>query len=68
MLYDFAAQAGVMEPLDQALKSAVVIASIGEVTSRALAERQLIPAIVPAQSKMGALAQAVAEYFRNKQG
>jgi uroporphyrinogen-III synthase len=66
MLFDFATQFGLAGALDQALKNTVTIASIGEVTSRALAERQLVAAIVPAQSKMGALAQAVAEHFRKK--
>jgi uroporphyrinogen-III synthase len=55
-----------MESLERALQSSVIIASIGEVTSRALAERNLTAAIVPAQSKMGALAQAVAEYFSKR--
>jgi uroporphyrinogen-III synthase len=63
MLFDFAGQLGVTETLAGALKGAV-IASIGEVTSRALAERGLTAKVVPAQSKMGALAQAVAENFR----
>ena len=63
MLFDFATQLGRAEPLGMALKSRVAIASIGEVTSRALAEKGLSPNIVPPQSKMGALAQAVGEYF-----
>jgi uroporphyrinogen-III synthase len=65
MLFDFATQLGVTENLQQAL-SAVTIASIGEVTSRALGEHKLTPKIVPAQSKMGHLAQAVADYFKTK--
>jgi uroporphyrinogen-III synthase len=63
MLFDFATQLGMTEGLEKALKT-VAIASIGEVTSRAIAEKKLAPAIVPAQSKMAALAQAVAEYFK----
>jgi uroporphyrinogen-III synthase len=63
ILFDFAAQMNLIEALEQALRTRVVIASIGEVTSRALAERNLAAAIVPAQSKMGALAQAVGHYF-----
>jgi len=63
ILFDFAAQLDLVEPLERALRTAIVIASIGEVTSRALAERNLTPAIVPAQSKMGALVQEVAKYF-----
>jgi uroporphyrinogen-III synthase len=62
MLFDFAAQLGVAQELETAMK-AVTIASIGEVTNRALAERNLVAKIVPAQSKMGALVQAVGEYF-----
>jgi uroporphyrinogen-III synthase len=63
MLFDFASQLGVAAPLKDALNERVTIASIGEVTSRALHEKGLLPKIVPAQSKMGALAQAVATYF-----
>jgi uroporphyrinogen-III synthase len=63
ILFDFAAQLDLVEPLERALRTAIVIASIGEVTSRSLAERNLTPAIVPAQSKMGALVQEVAKYF-----
>jgi uroporphyrinogen-III synthase len=66
ILFDFAAQAGIADALQAALSTRVTIASIGEVTSRALAKRKLSPAIVPTQSKMGALVQAVADYFRNK--
>jgi uroporphyrinogen-III synthase len=63
LLFDFAAQLGVTETLGKALAETVVIASIGEVTSRALAEKGLEAKIVPNPSKMGAMAQAVAEYF-----
>ena len=63
ILFDFAAQLDLVEPLERALRTAIVIASIGEVTSRALAARNLTPAIVPAQSKMGALVQEVSQYF-----
>jgi uroporphyrinogen-III synthase len=62
MLFDFAAQLNVTEALGKALDT-TVIASIGEVTSRALQEKALTPKIVPGQSKMGAMAQAIAEYF-----
>ena len=63
MLFDFASQTGVATALENALRRGVTIAAIGEVTNRALLERNLIAKIVPAQSKMGALAQAVADYF-----
>jgi uroporphyrinogen-III synthase len=64
MLFDFATHLGLAERLAMALKNDVTIASIGEVTSRALRGRGLEPAIVPAQSRMRALAEAVADYFR----
>ena len=63
MLFEIASQLGVAESLETYLRDKVIIASIGEVTTRALEERRLTPKIVPAQSKMGAMAQAVAEYF-----
>jgi uroporphyrinogen-III synthase len=66
MLFDFAAQLGFADALRRALSERVVLASIGEVTSRALQEQGLTPKIVPAQSKMGALAQAVGEYFERE--
>ena len=66
MLFDFASQFGLAEPLQEALRSTVTIASIGEVTSRALAKKRLVPVIVPEQSKMGALVLAVQEYFLKK--
>jgi len=62
-LFDFAQQLGRSEALANHLKNKTVVASIGEVTSRALGEHGLAPKIVPNQSKMGALAQAVADYF-----
>jgi uroporphyrinogen-III synthase len=63
MLFDFARQFGNADALAQKLKDSVVIASIGEVTSRALEEEKLKPTIVPKQPKMGSLAQAVADHF-----
>jgi len=66
MLFDFADRIGASNTLEAALKERVTIASIGEVTSRALQERGLVAAIVPAQSKMGALAQAVGEHFKRR--
>jgi uroporphyrinogen-III synthase len=63
LLFEFAAQLGVTETLGKALRDDIVIASIGEVTSRALKEKGLAAKIVPKVSKMGAMAQAVADYF-----
>jgi uroporphyrinogen-III synthase len=66
MLFDFAHQLGHSEALRTALKDNVVIAAIGDVTSRALGEQGLVPKIVPKQPKMGALAQEVADYFAGR--
>ena len=66
MLFDIASQLGISAELEQALNNGVVIASIGEVTSRALGGKGLVPAIVPEQPKMKPMAQAVAEYFEKK--
>jgi uroporphyrinogen-III synthase len=63
MLFTFADQLGHSSALKTALNDHVVIASVGEVTSRALGEQGLVPKIVPKQPKMGALAQEVADYF-----
>src|SRR5438132_1074988 len=65
-LCDFARQFGHSEALRTALRNNVVIASVGEVTSRALGEQGLVPKIVPKQPKMGTLAQAVADYFTER--
>jgi len=63
MLFDFATRCGLADALTTALQTKVTVASIGEVTSRALQEKGITPGIVPVQSKMGALAQAVGEHF-----
>jgi uroporphyrinogen-III synthase len=63
MLFEIASQLGISTDLEQGLNNGVVIASIGEVTSRALQEHGLVPAIVPEQPRMKPMAQAVADYF-----
>jgi uroporphyrinogen-III synthase len=63
MLFDFARQISLSDALSEKLGNNVVIASVGEITNRTLQEHGLRPKIVPKQPKMGALAQAVAEYF-----
>ena len=64
MLFEAATQFGMTASLQTALNTGIVLASIGEVTSRALLAKGLSPKIVPAQSKMGALAQAIADYYK----
>lgn len=66
MLFDFAAQSGLADPLSRALQTLVVTASIGEVTTRALQSRGITPRIVPQQAKMAALVQAVRDHFESK--
>ena len=63
ILFELASKLGILDSLERALKSNVIIASIGEVTNRALGEKGLTPKIVPKQSKMGSMAQAVEEFF-----
>jgi uroporphyrinogen-III synthase len=63
MLFDFAGQLGSTDALASALQTRLTVASIGEVTTRALQARGVTPKIVPAQSKMAALVQAVREHF-----
>jgi uroporphyrinogen-III synthase len=63
MLFDFASQLSMADTLAAALQKRVAVASIGEVTSRALQAKGITPKIVPAQSKMAALVQAVREHF-----
>ena len=66
MLFDFARQVGRADAVSAKLKDSTVIASVGEVTSRALQQEGLAPTIVPEQPKMGALAQAIGEYFHRE--
>jgi uroporphyrinogen-III synthase len=66
MLFDIAAQLGKAEQLQQWLQKDVKVASIGEVTNRALEERGIAPEIGPKQPKMASLAQAVADFFAQR--
>src|SRR5215470_14137798 len=63
MLFDVAAQLGIADALSKAIQAHVSVASIGEVTSRALKDKGITARIVPAQAKMRALAEAVGEHF-----
>jgi uroporphyrinogen-III synthase len=54
--------------LDQ-LRERVVVASIGEVTARAVGELGIRSQIVPDEPKMGPLVRAIADFFeKRKQG
>jgi uroporphyrinogen-III synthase len=50
------------------LKKDVVVASVGEVTSRALREVGVEPHIEPKESKMGPMVKALAEFFEKRKG
>ena len=47
-------------------KSDVVVASVGEVTSRALREVGVDPHVVPEESKMGPMVKALADFFQQR--
>jgi uroporphyrinogen-III synthase len=61
-LFGIAAVIGRDEALAAALRSRVVVASIGPVCTAALAAHGVTPHVVPAQSKMGFLITALAEH------
>ena len=64
MLFDIASQLGFSEKLQESLQNKLTLASIGDVTSAALAEKGLAAKILPKQPKMASLAQAVGDFFR----
>jgi uroporphyrinogen-III synthase len=47
-------------------KKDVTVASVGEITSRALREAGVEPHVVPAESKMGPLVKALADFFEKR--
>jgi uroporphyrinogen-III synthase len=61
-LFGIAAVMGRDEALAEALRTRVAVAAIGPVCVAALAAHGVTPQVVPAQSKMGALVTALAEY------
>lgn len=58
-LFDVAHTLGLSEALSAVLREQVRVASIGDVTTRALASRGVRPHIVPDQPRMGAMVQAI---------
>ena len=55
-----------IEQFRACLNKDIVVASIGEVTSRALRDFDVEPRVCPAESKMGPLAKALGEYFGSR--
>jgi uroporphyrinogen-III synthase len=47
-------------------KKAVVVVSVGEVTSRALKEAGVEPHVAPSEPKMGPMVKALAEFVANR--
>jgi uroporphyrinogen-III synthase len=58
-----AADAGARAPLVEALNSRVVVAAVGPVCRAALEEDGIVPHIVPANPRMGALVASLAGYY-----
>jgi uroporphyrinogen-III synthase len=58
-LFESARLSGLRESLIESLRERIQVASIGEVTTRALSAAGIRPHIVPAESKMGPLVQAI---------
>ena len=65
-LFAAAADLGRASDLAASLNDATIVASIGGVTNRALEEKGITPEIVPTEPKMGAMANAVAEFFKQQ--
>ena len=65
-LFEAAANLGRAADLATSLNDKTVVASIGGVTNRALKENGITPKIVPSEPKMGAMANATAEFFKQR--
>jgi uroporphyrinogen-III synthase len=61
-LFGVAAVAGLSDQLAEALRTNVIVASIGPVCTASLAAHGVTPHVVPAQAKMGLLITALAAY------
>ena len=62
-LFQVADQIGLKDALKDALRDRIVVAPVGPVCVRALAQEGIIPHVVPQHPKMGPLVLALAEYF-----
>ena len=65
-LFQAAADLGTAPALAKCLNSGTVVASIGDVTTRALAEHGVVPKVLPKEPKMASLVSAVAEFWERK--
>jgi uroporphyrinogen-III synthase len=65
-LFDVAERLGLKEQLKTALGCRVVVASVGEVTSRALREEGVIANVEPPEAKMGPMVKALCDHFESR--
>ncbi len=65
-LLQSAAALGCEEELRRRFRESIVVASIGEVTTRALRETGVEPHVIPEEPKMGPLVKAIAEFFQTR--
>lgn len=64
-LFEISDQLGLTKSLREALDTGVVVASVGPVCTRALAEKGVTPHVVPVHPKMGPMVLALADYFES---
>jgi uroporphyrinogen-III synthase len=65
-LFEAADGLGSGSDLTNRLNSGTIVASIGDVTTRALGERGVAPKITPKEPKMASLVNAIAEFFEKR--
>ena len=65
-LMQVASKVGLEEPLTEALRSRVVVGSVGPVCTRELLDRGITPHVTPDHPKMGPLVQGMAAYFNHR--
>jgi uroporphyrinogen-III synthase len=65
-LFETSESLGLSSRLVSSLKSGTIVASIGEVTNRALQTHGVTAAITSPEPKMGPMANAVAEFFKQR--
>jgi uroporphyrinogen-III synthase len=65
-LFETSEALGLSSRLVSSLNSGTIVASIGEVTNRALQSNGITAAITSSEPKMGPMANAVAEFFRQR--
>ena len=62
-LFQVADQIGLKDALKDAMRDKIVVAPVGPICVRALAQEGITPHVVPQHPKMGPLVLAIAEHF-----